>query len=218
MIAEMVWLKNSVGLGWAMLCDSKSWASLAWAMLCDDNSSAGSTWRMLRDNIITWLSDDRWVWFNYWIYWIVLQLVTTFYKSRSYTDYCHQSCCLVMAFIGGRSSASGLTSLQAGDHLTPTTYSDCWLQLLLPSPLSSQFQPRIPTHSWLLINLSTDGTENTASNICSIVPCYFVAAGTVCLHSWSLATAVSAVFTILAFTRHATLIQYSETSLIRNSR
>jgi hypothetical protein len=29
---------------------------------------------------------------------------------------------------GGRSSASGLVSLQAGDHITPTPYSDRWLQ------------------------------------------------------------------------------------------
>jgi hypothetical protein len=35
------------------------------------------------------------------------------------------------------SSASGLTSLQGGDHLTPTSYSDPWLQLAPSSAASS---------------------------------------------------------------------------------
>jgi hypothetical protein len=37
-----------------------------------------------------------------------------------------------------RSSASGLTPLQGGDHLKPTSYFDRWLQLVRPSAASSQ--------------------------------------------------------------------------------
>jgi hypothetical protein len=39
---------------------------------------------------------------------------------------------LVAASNGGRSSGSGLTSSQGGDHLTPISYSGGWLQLLAP--------------------------------------------------------------------------------------
>jgi hypothetical protein len=53
--------------------------------------------------------------------------VTTHYKSLSYTDQCSQSRsslrCLVAASNSGRSSASGLTSMQARGHLAPTSYS-----------------------------------------------------------------------------------------------
>jgi hypothetical protein len=43
-----------------------------------------------------------------------------------------------MASNSGRSSTSGITSSQGGDHLTPTSHSDRWLQLLLPSAASSR--------------------------------------------------------------------------------
>jgi hypothetical protein len=46
--------------------------------------------------------------------------------------------CLVASSNGGSSSAFGLTSLQAGSHLTPTSYSDLWLQLALPSAATSR--------------------------------------------------------------------------------
>jgi hypothetical protein len=72
------------------------------------------------------------VWIGNRIYWTLIQRVTTRYKSLLHTDPCSQSRCLVTASNSGRSVASGLTSSQAGDHLTPT--SDClyFLQLLAP--------------------------------------------------------------------------------------
>jgi hypothetical protein len=59
-------------------------------------------------------------------------------RSLSHTDWCPQPRCLVAASKGGSSSASGVTSLQAADHLTPTSYFDSWLQLVLPSATSSR--------------------------------------------------------------------------------
>jgi hypothetical protein len=64
--------------------------------------------------------------------------MTTLYRSPSRTDWYSESRGLVGASNGGRSSASRLTSLQGGDHLTPTSYSDRWLQLILPSTASSR--------------------------------------------------------------------------------
>jgi hypothetical protein len=62
-------------------------------------------------------------WIDDWIYWTLLQPLTTLYKSLLHTGQCSQSRCLVTASNWGRSSASGLTSLQACDYLTPTPYS-----------------------------------------------------------------------------------------------
>jgi hypothetical protein len=73
-------------------------------------------------------------WINNWIYCTILQRVMTLHTSLSRTDQCPTSGCLVAASNDGRSSASGLTSLQGGDHLTPISYSDHWLQPVLPSP------------------------------------------------------------------------------------
>jgi hypothetical protein len=47
--------------------------------------------------------------------------MTTPHKSLLHIDQCSQSHCSATSSSSGRSSASGLTSLQAGDHLTPTT-------------------------------------------------------------------------------------------------
>jgi hypothetical protein len=77
-------------------------------------------------------------WIDNWIYWTILQLVTTLQRSLSHTDQCPQSCCLVAASNVGCSSASGLTSSQADDHLRPALYPDCWLQLALSSAASSR--------------------------------------------------------------------------------
>jgi hypothetical protein len=69
-----------------------------------------------------WVTMDG-VWIGSWIYWTLIQLLTTPHKSLLYSDQCFQSWCSVTVSNGGRSSSSWLTSLQAGDHLTPTSYS-----------------------------------------------------------------------------------------------
>jgi hypothetical protein len=53
-----------------------------------------------------------------------MQLVTTLHKLLLHTDRFSQAHCSLTASNGGRSSASGITSWQAGDHLTPTSYLD----------------------------------------------------------------------------------------------
>jgi hypothetical protein len=68
------------------------------------------------------------------IYWTLLQVVT----AESHRHYCRQSRYLVAASKGGRSSASELTSLQGGDHLTPTSHSDRWLQSVSSSTANSR--------------------------------------------------------------------------------
>jgi hypothetical protein len=53
---------------------------------------------------------------------------STPHKSLLHSDQCSQSRCSASASNGERSSASGFTSSQAGDHLTPTSYFRCRLQ------------------------------------------------------------------------------------------
>jgi hypothetical protein len=71
-------------------------------------------------------------WIDNWICWTLV--------ARDYTSHITISHRLVSSvallgngFNGGRSSASGLRSSQVGNHLTPTSYFDHWLQLVLPS-------------------------------------------------------------------------------------
>jgi hypothetical protein len=104
-------------------------------------------------------------WIDNCIYWTVLQLVATFYRSLS-----HQttvlSHCFVAASKGGRSYASGLKRSQGDDHLTPTSYSDRWLQPVLPSAASSRVDltsncqpPTLTVSSWLASNCRTSQTK-----------------------------------------------------------
>jgi hypothetical protein len=64
--------------------------------------------------------------------------VTTLHISLSLTDQWSQSRSVVAASTGGRFFAPRITYLQSGDHLTPTSYSDRWLQPVPPSSASSR--------------------------------------------------------------------------------
>jgi hypothetical protein len=95
-----------------------------------------------------------------------------------------KSPCLVTAVNGGHFSASGITSLRGGDHLTPTSYSDRWLQPLAPGldwlP-TAKLELQLPTLNWLpsctnsqhtvdcLCSPNADRIENTASNSSFII-------------------------------------------------
>jgi hypothetical protein len=74
-----------------------------------------------------WMTIDMF-WIDDRIYWT--HLVTTLNRSISHTVKCSWLRCLVAA-----SSVSGITSSQAGYHVTPS-YSGCLLQLVLPPAAS----------------------------------------------------------------------------------
>jgi hypothetical protein len=113
-------------------------------------------------------------------------LVTTLYKSLSHKDWCSQSQsslpCLVMSSNSRRSSTPGLASLQAGGHLTPTSYYHLRTMLSNGSWSALYILSRDPTeksspnsYSMLLLHDVTIGTDcvgNTTSHSHSTVVCY----------------------------------------------
>jgi hypothetical protein len=137
----------------------------------------------------------------------IKQLVTTLCKPLSHTDCCSQSRTSLPYLVSlsniGRSFAPGLTSSQAGGYLTPTFYSSI---------------SRLTVDCTLLHSPSMDLTENTFSHnsfyccVASVATAtrfhimlqgYALAAGV--FAQPFLATTVSAGFTVLAFSRHATI-------------
>jgi hypothetical protein len=82
------------------------------------------------------------VWIGNRIYWT--QLVSTLYKWLSHKHYSRSRSslrCLVTSSNSGRSFASGITSSQAGGHLTPTSYcSNCRLKTIYSESESQLLQ------------------------------------------------------------------------------
>jgi hypothetical protein len=108
---------------------------------------------------------------------------------------CPQSRCPVTASNGGRSS-SGVTSLQASDHLTLASYPHCRLQTLNCNSRLSE----VP-----LYVLGTDRLENIVSNDSSIVAWVSVAVETMCVPSRYLAMDGCRDSTIIALTKSVTI-------------
>jgi hypothetical protein len=73
--------------------------------------------------IVTWYGDYRWG-LDGWLD-LFIQPVTTPHRSLLHTDQCSQSHCFVTASNGRHSSANGLMSSQACDHLTRTAGFSC---------------------------------------------------------------------------------------------
>jgi hypothetical protein len=100
------------------------------------------------------VTTDRF-WIDNWIYWTIIQLLTTLYKSLLHTDQCSKSRFLVPASVIDFSA-----SVFHGS-------SPHWL-----APISHLF---FMARGSKLYSLSMDSTENTASNSPSIVVSWFVA-------------------------------------------
>jgi hypothetical protein len=99
--------------------------------------------------------------------------MTTPHKSLLHPDRCSQSHCSVTASNGGCSSASGLMSLQAGDHLMPTLTADSRLfrlksLLLYKAPVWTAQSTQPPTVLPLL--WPCDWCEPLPSNGCVCKP------------------------------------------------
>jgi hypothetical protein len=132
-------------------------------------------------------------WIDDWIYWTLIQLVTTPHKSLLHTNQCSQLSWLVTASKGRHSSASGPTSLQAGDHPMPTSYSRCRLTRLIQmashmAPARTQQKTVLPTVPLLLhVYLLRRSCDLVAVDTCLQSHCLATAS---CLGCSSLAMAV----------------------------
>jgi hypothetical protein len=77
-------------------------------------------------------------WIDNRIYCTHMYLLATPHRSLPHIEKNPQSRRLVTTSNGGRSSDTELTSLQGGDHFMTPSYSDRWLDPVLPSAVSSR--------------------------------------------------------------------------------
>jgi hypothetical protein len=126
------------------------------------------------------------------------QLVTTLYKSVTQRLVCSSRSsllCLIMFSNSGRSSASGLTSSQAGGHLTPTSYSShCRLRTLLQSKSKSKLcYDRMPVVQSVLVPSPIGAQDQIFVTVRQLRVRWCEARGRICRLQLLLAFAISVI-------------------------